>query len=72
MLLEYFHIINYQRIPAKGYGVGVNEDGLVQSTPYDMPEINWMVGRPIADIIKRVGENGVIVRINDLIKNENE
>lgn len=69
-MTEYYHIINLQRVPAKGYGIAVNENGIVQSVPYDMQEVSWMVGRPLSDIEKRVGDNGIVVRINDLIKIE--
>jgi hypothetical protein len=70
-MTEYFHIINFQHIPAKGYGVAVSGNGIVQSIPFDMQEVSRMVGRNIAEIKARVGDKGIVVRINDLIKNDN-
>lgn len=67
---SYYHIINFQKSPAKGYGIAVDEKGIVKSVPYDMRDIDWMVGRSIEEIKKRVGENNVCVSINDLIKKE--
>lgn len=70
-MTSYYHIINFSKSPAKGYGIAVDENGIVKSVPYDMIEIDWMVGRSIEEIKKRVGENNVCVSINDLIKNKN-